>query len=54
MKSNLIDQADEKWLARAVSSVLKNTSEEESFGKLLERIELCINNHGDYFEHFIE
>ena len=21
------------------------------FEKLLERMELCINNHGDYFEH---
>ena len=21
------------------------------FDKLLERMELCINNHGDYFEH---
>ena len=36
---------------------LKNISEEEfkkTFDKLLERMELCINNHSDYFEHLMK
>jgi len=57
IKRNLIDQPNEKSLARAVSKVVKNIPEEEykkTFDKLLERMELCINNHGDYFEHLIK
>ena len=57
IKRNLIDQPNEKSLARAVSKVMKNIPEEEykkTFDKLLERMELCINNHGDYFEHLIK
>jgi hypothetical protein len=36
---------------------VKNILEEEfkkSFDKLLERMEVCINNHDDYFEHLIK
>ena len=57
MKNRLTDQADEKCLARAVSKIVKNISEEEfkkTFDKLLKRMELCINNHGDYFEHLMK
>ena len=57
IKNRLTDQPDEKSLARAVSKIVKNISEEEfkkTFDKLLERMELCINNHGDYFEHLIK
>ncbi|CAM4977764.1 unnamed protein product [Rotaria socialis] len=57
IKQNLTDQPDEKSLARAVSKLIKNIPEEEfkkTFDKLLERMELCINNHGDYFEHLIK
>ncbi len=57
IKRNLIDHPNEKSLALAVSKVAKNIPEEEykkTFGKLLERMELCINNHGDYFEHLIK
>ena len=54
VKRNLIDEANEKSLGRAVSKMVKNISEEEFFGKLLERMKLCINNHGDYFEHFFK
>jgi [histone H3]-lysine36 N-dimethyltransferase SETMAR len=57
IKRNLTDQPDEKSLARAVSKVMKKIPEEEykkTFDKLLERMELCINNHGDYFEHLIK
>jgi hypothetical protein len=46
-------------LARAINKIVKNISEAEEefkkpFDKLLERMELCINNHGDYFEHLIK
>jgi hypothetical protein len=57
IKCRLIDQEDGRSLARAVSKVVKNIPEEEfkkTFEKLLERMELCINNHGDYFEHLIK
>ena len=57
MKHNLIDRSNEKSLAHAVSKVVKNIPEEEyrkTFEKLLGRMELCINNRGDYFEHLIK
>ncbi|CAF0880875.1 unnamed protein product [Rotaria sordida] len=57
IKRNLTDQPDEKSLARVVSKVMKKIPKEEfkkTFDKLLERMELCINNHGDYFEHLIK
>ncbi|CAF3373006.1 unnamed protein product [Rotaria socialis] len=57
IKQNLTDQPDEKSLTHAVSKLIKNIPEEEfkkTFDKLLERMELCINNHGDYFEHLIK
>ena len=57
IKRNLIEQADHKSLAPAVSKVVKHTSEEEykkTFDKLLEKMEPCINNHGDHFKHLIK
>ena len=49
IKRNLIDQTNEKCLARAV----KKYSRRRIFDKLLEVMEFCINNHGDYFEYLI-
>jgi histone-lysine N-methyltransferase SETMAR len=57
IENRLTDQPDEKSLARVVSNIVKNISEEEfkkTFHKLLERMELCINNHVDYFEHLMK
>ena len=57
IKQRLTDQVDEKALARAVSMVVKNIPEKEfrkTFDKLLERMELCISNRGDYFEHLMK
>ena len=56
IKRSLIYQPNEKSLARAVSKVVENISEEykKIFDKLIERMELCINNHEDYFEHLIK
>ena len=56
IKRNLTDQPNEKSLTRAVSKILKNIPKKEfkkTFDKLLERMELCVNNHGDYFEHLM-
>ena len=57
IKSNWTDQANEESLTQEVSKIVKNIPEKESkktFHKLLERMELCINNNGDYFEHLIK
>ena len=57
IKCNLADQPDKESLARAVSKVVKNIPQEEfkkAFDKLLERMELCISNCGDFFEHLIK
>ena len=53
-KSNLIDGEKEKCFAREVSKVEKKYSRRRIFDKLLEGMELCINNHGDYFEYLIK
>ena len=57
IKRNLADCPNGKALARVVSKIVKNSPEEEfkkSFDKLLEKMELCINNRGDYFEHLVK
>jgi hypothetical protein len=53
----LTDQANEESLAQEVYKIVKNIPEKEfkkTFDKLLERMELCINNRGDFFEHLIK
>ena len=47
IKLNLIDQANEKSLARIVSKLMKNIPKEQT-------VRNCINNHGHYFEHLIK
>ena len=57
IKNNLSDQPNEESLAEAVCEVVHNIPEQEfrkTFDKLLERMKLCINNNGDYFEHLIK
>ena len=57
IKHNLIDQANEKSLTCMVSKVVKNIPEEEykkALDKLLEGMELCLNDHGYYFDHLIK
>lgn len=56
IKRNLPDQKDEKSLFKAVTKVLENIPEKEyrkTFEKLLERMQMCIDNDGDYFEHLM-
>lgn len=50
------DYTDEDSLFKAVVKVLKRIPEKEyrkTFEKLLERMHMCIDNHGDYFEHLM-
>ncbi|CAF3878384.1 unnamed protein product, partial [Rotaria sordida] len=52
IKRNLTDQTNENLLARGISKIIKNIAEEEfkkPFDKLIERMELYINNYGNYF-----
>ena len=54
IKRHLEDQEDEESLFKAVTKLLKSIPKEEykkTFKKLLERMQLCIDHHGDYFEH---
>ncbi len=57
IKSNLTDQPNEESLVQEVHKVMKNIPEKEfkkTFDKLLERMQLCIDNNGGYFEHLLK
>lgn len=57
LKRNLDSYEDEEELTRAITKLLKETPEKEyrkTFEKWLERMELCIKNDGDYFEHLMK
>ena len=57
IKNKLTDHTNEESLAQEVSTIMKNTPVNElkkTFDTLLERMELCIENNGDYFEHLIK
>lgn len=56
IKRNLIDQKDEKALFKSVTKLLNSIPQEEykkTFEMLLIRMQMCINNRGDYFEHLM-
>ena len=56
IKRHLTDQPDEIALEKAITKVLIEIPKEEyvkTFAKWLERMQLCIDNKGDYFEHLI-
>lgn len=57
IKSNLATQPDQKSLVKAVTKVLKEIPKDEyrkTFEKYLDRLQLCINNNGEYFEHLLK
>lgn len=57
IKSRLNDQPDEKSLIRAVTNILEEIPVSEykkTFDKWIERLELCVLNDGNYFEHLIK
>ena len=48
---------DEKSLLKAVTKIVNEIPKEEyrkTFEKLIDRMELCIKNKGEYFEHSME
>jgi hypothetical protein len=54
IKRNLDDHEDANSLRLAVTKLMKEIPKEEyrkTFKKLVERMQLCIDNNGDYFEH---
>ena len=57
IKRNLTDAADIKDLDRQITAILENIPKEEylkTFNKWLERMQLCIDNKGDYFEYLMD
>jgi len=54
---NLADAVDPKDLDRQITAILENIPKEEylkTFNKWLERMQLCIDNKGDYFEYLMD
>ena len=54
IKRHLDDQPDEKALETAITRILEAIPKEEyakTFKKWIDRMQQCINNKGDYFEH---
>ena len=57
IKQNLNDQNDSQSLYDAVVSFMYSLSKEEykkTFEKWVERMQMCIDNQGDYFEHLMK
>ena len=57
IKENLPDQSDSTSLYDAVTNFMYSLNKEEyrkTFEKWIERMQLCINNQDDYFEHLIK
>lgn len=57
IKRNLEDHQNKDSLFKAVSKIIENIPEKEykkAFDKLLERMQLCIDNKGEYFEHLLK
>lgn len=57
IKLNLSDQNDSRSLHDAIAEFMYSLVEEEyrkTFDKLMERMQLCVDNQVDYFEHLIK
>ena len=58
IKERLTSNPDAKSLMKQitgiVNSIPKKEENDKTFQKWLERMELCIQNNGDYFEHLIK
>ncbi len=57
IKRNLEDQPDANSLERAVTKIMYDLPIQEykyTFDKWIERLELCVENKGEYFEHLIK
>jgi len=56
-KKNLVDHTDSESLKSQITEILESIPKQEyllAFQKWVERMRLCINNNGDYFEHLIK
>lgn len=54
IKRHLDDEPDAQSLKKSITSILKNTPSSEflkTFYKWKQRLQLCIDNNGEYFEH---
>jgi transposase len=57
IKRNLDDHQNVRSLKRKITKILQDVPKEEfrkTFEKWLERMQLCIDNNSDYFEHLIK
>ena len=57
IKENLTDQSDSESLYDAVTDFMYSLNKEEyrkTFEKWIGRMQLCVDNHGDYFKHLIK
>ena len=57
IKRDLSHQNDAQSLHNAVTEFMYSLSTEEdrkTFDKWIERMQLCVDNHGHYFEHFMK
>ena len=57
IKLNLSDQTDSQSLHDAITELMYSLDKEEyrkTFDKWMERMQLCVDNQGDYFEHLMK
>ena len=57
IKSSLRDAISERSLQVQITKILSNIPKEEyqrAFQKWVDRMELCVKNKGEYFEHLIK
>ena len=57
IKQNLADQSNSQSLHRAVTKIMNFITKDDykkTFDKWLERMQLCVNNQGNYFEHLMK
>ncbi len=57
VKENLTDQDDSESMYRAVSNLMNSLNKEEytkTFNKWIQRMQICVDNNGDYFEHLMK
>ena len=57
IKRRLPDQIDQRSMKSVITEILASIPKEEylkTFSKLIERMRLCVENKGDYFEHLIK
>jgi len=57
LKQQLDTYSDSESLKKAVTNIIHDISRDEfrkTFNKWIERMQLCISNKGEYFEHLMK